>query len=306
MEIAIDPVRDLGLKDEPSVVPEVTKATQHLSKEMFHALNISEGKHQDRGKKMELLKMLSPNIVQELNGFLINDQIEDDIHKKRKGEPLRLINERAILESRLFELLVETENINLKTPAGDEVLALMHNPLVFGEEFAAEIGTGFNPDGAIIGVTPEGEITVEGFYDAKLVRRGKHLNKRACRQFSSDGFRRTLNKIALSVNSKTGLEQYGLREIARRGSKIEISPNIVQVLIVPADCDTNNLLPDDLSPQEKLKYAAMLANSKEIEVRKSIFTCDELSAMAEILYQKVLESRSKASVTTEKPAMASA
>ncbi len=224
---------------------------------------------EQRQKKLAILKGLSPSLITELHGHLQAVTVEEGIFfgggKKNNKEKLGEEKDKRILRGKLFEMLVEQENAQSRTPVSEEILGLMHNPDRFG--LARELGLYRNPDLAFVKVDEvTGRITIEAAGEAKLGR----LDYRSFRQFETGGFIKGFQVLTAVLNGRKDLADSGLRSIA--GKEVILSDSFKQILIVPSDRragDKRDLIKTKDFRRRNLDQ--MVALLDQIEIKENLF-----------------------------------
>lgn len=254
-----------------------------------------------RELKIKLIKQISENLVEDMDGFLQGEAANELIYAEFTGKQLDGFNERSHLRGELFERLVTAEYVSNPPEVGIEVLSLMHNPDRFN--FLTELGYVRNPDLATIEMDAENNLVITEAADAKL---GK-FNWRMYQQFKKSGFREGMETMASAVNACSNLEEQGLlalNEYRTKGKTIEVSSGFEQHVIVPYDRDVDH--PESLinekdfrDPTEYDDFVRML-KEEEITVIPSTFTIQEVTKMATILEGYIERRRASKYATPEK------
>ena len=200
-------------------------------------------------------------------------------------------------------------SINLKTsilPISTEILDIMQNPHKYNLE--ENFITLRNPDALYTHIDKSGAVVIDGIGEAKL----GHLNERAINQLEL--FPENLKYICNLLNNKPefkdpinlrnmGLDNlYTLRWTLDPDAMIlKISPTFTQFLIVPANRNTDRaqgeselqyhnrlfyeLVHKNLHENKKMKERFM-SIVKNLRIAKVAFTTQEISAMADYLYDQ--------------------
>lgn len=277
----------------------VASETVTLVRKLFQGLESVRGEGEyfpDRRKQLETLQNLPDNFLEIIKAHLIVVEKEQVFFSSFRGEETEIRDKAKEVRGKLFEMLVEAENSQFKTPLAKELLALAHNPGLYQlEDFLA---THRNPDLAFIHLTETGDVVIEAVGEAKLGL----LGKRALNQLRKSGFWEGLNLIVdfLNITDPKSLKRCELKQIAeckRGGRKIIISPEFRQYVFVPANRDIgsveNLIQPSDgyekerFTEEERKRLAEILGNKRVIQIKKSCFSTDEVAVMAQVLLKKI-------------------
>jgi len=251
-----------------------------------------------RRAQRQILKRLSPNIVQELQGHLLNEYQ----YKKRHGKGTSdLDSERGLtkfIKGEIFERLLELEItpedkskenapevLEQSKEIRDIILDLMQDPSRFGFDNLSSIS---NPD--IFDI-----VFVDGTYIIKSSTEAKtHFDGRSYSQIMGTGFRSAILLILQEIDKLDNetAEKRGLLPLRmnKDGIKVSIgmSDQYVQYVIVPRDCQYD---PDHIGrsrDSENYKITDEQANtfSQELRImedqkrlRRSIYSAAEIDAV---------------------------
>lgn len=277
----ITPIEALYDYDEEDDYEDESNVTQQLIEAID---NLYGQETPNREQKIALIQQISENLVEEIDAYLQAEEINSRIYAEFHGNSPKEFLEGAHLRGELFERLASAEYVSDPPEIGEEILSLMRNPDRFN--FLEELGYVRNPDLAVVELNAEGNLTILQAGDAKLGT----FNYRMYRQFKDSGFKAGMETMAEAINSTSNLAEHGLEslQVAKDiGSKIEISPDYSQYVIVPYDRDVDN--PESLikksdfrNPAEYEDFKKMLEN-EDITVVPSIFTTQEVYEMSKVL-----------------------
>jgi len=114
-----------------------------------------------------------------------------------------------------------------------------------------------NPDLAFIEVTKKGDIIIEAVGEAKL-----GSLDRAADQLGKGGFRQGLTKMSEVLNKMGDLSKLGLKELGKARGEIRLSNSFKQILIVPADRDS----------EELERFSDLIGDKNQVRAQKSSFS----------------------------------
>ena len=254
--------------------------------EVVAKVEASPGYQSDRQRQEQVLsKVVGDNIIEELRGFLLAAQIEDDEFKKIKGEQNFEMDRESRLRGEIFERLVRAEFAQ-GTPLEEELTTLFHEPARFG--LKEQVGKALrNPDLAFVELDEQTHVVrIYGAGEAKLGKLGKQVFK----QLSEGGFKRGMLVIAEVVNETKDLDEHGLGVLARAG-RLELDEHMKTTLVVPADRDENDLssfIREGQFTKPKLQeFRELLENREKVEILKSSFGIKEVVAMTDLIMKKI-------------------
>ena len=252
----------------------------------------SSGEQEAYQKKIDLVKQLPSNIVEQLHAHLNAAEDDRTFYAELNGYAVEEFDDAKALRGELFERLAQIE-FDRNDEVENTLLALLHDPWRFG--FGLEMDMGKNPDIARLDDTGDDYVYITAVGDVKLGR----LNPHAYRQLHG-GFRYTVADMAEVVNAHAGeLEEKGLGCIAKKGGKVLYDPEFTQILIVPSNRDIShpqNLINREsfINPNGKLSpeyndFVEMLGPNGNVQVEQAAFSSKEVADMADILLEKVYE-----------------
>jgi len=251
-----------------------------------------------RRTQRRILKRLSPNIVQELQGHLLNEYQ----YKRRHGKDTSdLDSERGLskfIKGEIFERLLELETTpedNLEETTKKEfeqsnkirelMLDLMQDPSRFGFDNLSSIS---NPDIFDI-VFVDGTFIVQSSTEAKT-----HFDGRSYSQIMGSGFRNAIQRILQEIDKLDDetAEKRGLMALRTDSHgnrvRIDISDHYVQYVIVPRDCQydpdhigrsrnsDNYQITDEQANEFSRELKAM---EKEGRLQRSVYSSAEIDAI---------------------------
>lgn len=185
------------------------------------------------------------------------------------------------LRGKVFELLVAADpEFGERSPLEKELLALAHNPDVFG--LGKEFGVYRNPDMAFLLVEKEDGVVIEGVGESKLGL----LNERSFKQLSETGFAQGVKALVEVVNRLPDPASHGLIEVAKAREHhqtkpvLTISPAFSQLLIVPANrtiqWSSTLINRREFSAEGRNKFYTLLNDTRHVRTVRAAFSIAEV------------------------------
>src|SRR3972149_4034908 len=258
-----------------------------------------EGYLLDRELQASILRELPDNLVEELHGHLMANEVEQRKIATERGKEFKETPDDRVIKGELFERLAaaqygragaEAQDPRLAEELSQELVQLMHNPERF--TLGKQIGHIRNPDLAFFRINDQGKVEIEAAGEVKLGL----LDERAGDQIGW-GFRKGIQRMVQAVNQVENPEDSGLTAVAQsraRGGSLGVSEDLKVKLIVPADrnLDKKESLINRNNFQQEEDYnhlAELLKDESKIEILKSAFSWREVAEISYYLVGKIKE-----------------
>jgi hypothetical protein len=249
-----------------------------------HAIYVDgENLTEEAKKKREVLSRLPDDFREQVWKAMLVDleegQLEEEIDTESEEIKGRL---RARARGRMFELLVEAEFAPQQLQIERKITEALQG--AWKSNLHLFNGIGKNEDLTFVRVRNDGTIAVSQFGEAKLAP----LDQRAADQFANSGIRRSIFGLVRLINDGRVKFPDGLEILNMAKGKINVAPDLEQILIVPADrplelerlIDTDSF-DNDLKWSEKRERLERMLKNGQITVKKSLFTWREVDDMVE-------------------------
>jgi hypothetical protein len=276
-----------------------TVENKGVADELGHVLEgipPGEGYLPDRELQTSILRELPDNLVEELHGHLMANEVEQRKIATERGKEFKETPDDRVIKGELFERLAAAQygraGAEAQDPRGveelsQELVQLMHNP----ERFAlgSQIGRIRNPDLAFFKINDQGKVEIEAAGEVKLGL----LDERASDQIGG-GFKAGIRKMVQAVNQVEKPEESGLTAVAQsraRNGYLGVSEDLKVKLIVPADrnLDEKKNLINQRDFHSEGHYYRLLRQLDKVEILKSAFSREEVAKMAYYLLGKIRE-----------------
>lgn len=306
-------LNDTTNNTETALVNELTSYLVESLSELYRGEEIP-----NLEEKLSILSKLPNNLIQDLDGYLRSEEINEETYARHNNRRPGRFNEKAHLRGEIFERLVSSEFESQPDKLGTEVLSLLRNPDRYN--YLQELGYVRNPDLAVVDIDDDNRLVIKQAGDAKL----GSLNYRSYRQFKDTGFKSGFNKLAEVVNNSAGadLEANGLGELGAArdlGLELTVAEDYRQRIIVPSDRTIDNDNVEYLIDRGSFYYQRgdtykfneagfndfkQLLSSEHVSIEQSSFSTKEVGHLSNKIFDLIQERReaqADSSVTTIVP-----
>lgn len=272
-------------------------------------------------KQRTILESLPDNLVEQVRGYLYSEPIEQKrILKERNHREIKdkevLRDDTLAIRGIIHEMLVETEgNLRGSTQISKEILSVLQNPKRFDTSTNTVLGDALkgkrSPDTARAEVKEKGNVVINITYEAKKA----NLDLRAAQQLGPYGVIESCEILAETLNRADAKELKDLGftalaaarehfdELIERGEIlpnesgllpdfISVSPNFLQVVVVPAEKsikDPTRLIASDVTGDDRTDFVSLIGNTKRIRFARSAFSTNQENALADYIRDLIYE-----------------